>query len=620
LTQDQITIIAILVATMGMFLWGRWRHDMVAIASLLACVIAGLVPTADAFNGFGHPAVITVACVLVLSRGLQNSGAAEMLTQRVLPQASGPTLTIAALTALAAALSAFMNNVGALALLMPVAIQVAQRQGLPPGRVLMPLSFGSMLGGMTTLIGTPPNLIVSGFRLEAEQASFAMFDFAPVGVTVAIAGVIFVALVGWRLVPARQRADVEGFDTGTYLTEARVPERAKAAGMSLREVEESLEEAGAQVIGLIRSNVRLFAFSRTRKVRPGDILIIEAEPEGLASSLSSLGLRLEEAVEADEPEEGDADESAEPEAVEVQAENGVQQKRDAEKRVTSDEIVLMELAVLPDSALIGRSATDVRLRTRFGINLLAISRQGRRSISRLRTMPIQGGDVLLMQGAPEALIDFAGVFGCVPLAERPLRLPNRRQAFTATAIMAAAVAGAAFGLLPAAISFAGGVLAVMAFRVVPPRTVYSAIDWPVVVLLGALIPVAGAMASTGAADVIARAMLENIARGDAIIGLIVILVVTMTLSDFMNNAATAAVMCPIAIGAATQLGVSADPYLMSVAVGASCAFLTPIGHQNNTLILGPGGFQFGDYWRLGLPLEVIVVIVGVPMILMVWPL
>jgi di/tricarboxylate transporter len=622
LTQDQITIIAILIATMGMFLWGRWRHDMVAIASLLACVIAGLVPTADAFNGFGHPAVITVACVLVLSRGLQNSGAAEMLTQRVLPQASGPTLTIAALTALAAALSAFMNNVGALALLMPVAIQVAQRQGLPPGRVLMPLSFGSMLGGMTTLIGTPPNLIVSGFRLEAEQASFAMFDFAPVGVTVAIAGVIFVALVGWRLVPARPRADVEGFDTGTYLTEARVPERAKAAGMSLREVEESLEEAGAQVIGLIRSNVRLFAFSRTRKVRPGDILIIEAEPEGLASSLSSLGLRLEEAVEADEPEEGDADESAEPEAVEVQAENGAQQKRDAEepKRVTSDEIVLMELAVLPDSALIGRSATDVRLRTRFGINLLAISRQGRRSISRLRTMPIQGGDVLLMQGAPEALIDFAGVFGCVPLAERPLRLPNRRQAFTATAIMAAAVAGAAFGLLPAAISFAGGVLAVMAFRVVPPRTVYSAIDWPVVVLLGALIPVAGAMASTGAADVIARAMLENIARGDAIIGLIVILVVTMTLSDFMNNAATAAVMCPIAIGAATQLGVSADPYLMSVAVGASCAFLTPIGHQNNTLILGPGGFQFGDYWRLGLPLEVIVVIVGVPMILMVWPL
>jgi di/tricarboxylate transporter len=625
LTQDQFAIIAIIVATVAMFIWGRWRHDMVALASLLACVLAGLIPATDAFAGFGHPAVITVACVLVLSRGLQTSGAADVLTQRVLPQASGPSLTIAALTALAAVLSAFMNNVGALALLMPVSIQVATRHGFSPGKVLMPVSFGSILGGMTTLIGTPPNLIVSGFRLESGQESFAMFDFTPVGLTVAVVGVAFVALIGWRLVPTRERAVVEGFETGAYFTEARVPERAKAAGMRLREVEESLDEAGAQVVGLIRNEVRLFAFGRERKVKPGDILIIEAEPAALTSSLSNLGLTLEEAVRPDAPEPESGSSEIEGEEAPSKEKTGeaerLRKDADESKRAgQSDDLVLMELAVLPDSALIGRSAVDIRLRTRFGINLLAISRQGRRSISRLRTMGIRAGDVLLMQGSPEALLEFASIFGCVPLAERPLRLPDRRQALTATAIMAVAVCGAAFGLLPAAIAFAGGVLAAMALRVVPPRVVYDTIDWPVVILLGALIPVAGAMASTGTADLIARFMLETIAQGDAIVGLVVILVVTMTLSDFMNNAATAAVMCPIAIGTATQLGVSIDPYLMSVAVGASCAFLTPIGHQNNTLILGPGGFRFGDYWQLGLPLEIIVVAVGVPMILMVWPL
>lgn len=619
MTQDQIIILGILVATIAMFVWGRWRHDMVAIAALLACVVTGLVPTGEAFYGFGHPAVITVACVLVLSRGLQNSGVTDLLARRVLPQASGPTLTIAALTGLAAVLSAFMNNIGAMALLMPIAIQIANRQGLPAGQVLMPVAFGSILGGMTTLIGTPPNLIVSGFRLQSGGESFAMFDFTPVGLSVAVVGVAFVALIGWRLVPARKRSDVEGFETGVYLTEARVGERAKAADMTLRQVEESLEEAGAQVVGLIRNDVQILAFGRTRVVRAGDILVIEAEPEALSAALAELGLTLEEAVPKDA-----ADTEAPPsedETANAEGEQRAPPSKPADARAARpDEVVLMELAVLPDSGLIGRSATDINLRTRFGINLLAVSRQGRRSITRLRTMPIRGGDVLLMQGAPEVLLDFAGSFGCVPLAERPLRFPDRRQAMMAVAIMAASVAGAALGLLPAAISFTAGVLAAMALKVIPPRTVYNAIDWPVVVLLGALIPVATAIETTGAAGLIAQAMLDQLAGGHTVLALVILLIATMTLSDFMNNAATAAVMCPIAIGAATQLNVSIDPFLMAVAVGSSCAFLTPIGHQNNTLILGPGGFRFGDYWRLGLPLEILVLAVGVPMLLIVWPL
>jgi di/tricarboxylate transporter len=624
MTTPQVLFLAVLAATVAMFLWGRWRHDMVALASLLACVAAGLVPGEQAFAGFGHPAVITVACVLVISRALQTSGAIDALAQRVVPAAAGPTLTIAALTALGALLSAFMNNVGALALLMPVAMQVAAKQSLPPGQVLMPLAFGSILGGMTTLIGTPPNLIVSGFRGETAAGTFTMFDFAPVGAAVSAVCIAFVALVGWRLVPRRERSEVGSFEIGAYLTEVRVPEKSKAEGRTLREIDPILDEAGAQVVGLARGELRLTAPYPGRRLRAGDILAIEAEPEGLANVLTSLGLRLEEDVrKGDRPEEAeDAGEGAAPAPASEApaAADAPSGEDDADKRGDAGEIALSELAVLPGSSLAGRSATDIALRTRYGINLLAVSRQGHRSLRRLRSFPIEAGDVLLVQGPDEAIGEFSNDYGCVPLADRALRIPDRRQALLASAILAGAIVAAAFGLVPAAIAFAGGVLAAMALRLVPPRKVYDAIDWPVIVLLGALLPVAGAMASTGTADLIAGFLLERVAPGSGALVLALLLIVTMTLSDFMNNAATAAVMCPIAIGAADRLGASADPFLMAVAVGASCAFLTPIGHQNNTLILGPGGFRFGDYWRLGLPLEILVVVVAVPTILAVWPL
>jgi di/tricarboxylate transporter len=610
MTRDQLLILLVLVATVALFLWSRWRHDMVAMASLLACVALGLVAPSAAFLGFAHPAVITVACVLVLSGGLQASGAVDAVTRRVLPAAAGPTASIAALAALAAALSAFMNNVGALALLMPVALQVAVRLDLPPGRVLMPLSFGSILGGMTTLIGTPPNLIVSGFRRAEDGAGFAMFDFAVVGLPVALAGVLFVALLGWRLVPPRRMPGAGGFDAGAYVTEVRVPEGSAAAGKRLREVEAVLDQADAQVLGLVRNDVQVLAPRPGRGLRAGDILIIEAEAKALPAVLAQLGLKLAEdrpqaaaRAAADPPVAGEAPRPA----------------ADA-RPAGSDDIALLEVAVLPASEVVGRSATDLLLRTRYGINLLAVSRRGERSIARLRTLPLEPGDVLLLQGPPEILAEFCSASGCVPLAARDLRIPDRRRALLAGAVMAGGIAAAASGLLPTAIALAAAVLAAMVFKVVPPRRAYEAIDWSVIVLLAALIPVAGAMEATGAADVIARVLLDQLAAGDPVWALAIVLVVTMTLSDVMNNAATAAVMCPVALGTAAQLGVSADPFLMAVAIGASCAFLTPIGHQNNTLILGPGGLRFGDYWRLGLPLEALVVAVSLPLLLRAWPM
>jgi di/tricarboxylate transporter len=612
MTLEQILILAILVATVAMFLWGRWRHDMVALGALLACVFAGLVPSAGAFSGFGHPAVITVACVLVLSHALQVSGAVDIMVRRIMPAKAGPMLTIAALTAIGAVLSGFMNNVGALALLMPVALQVAAKQQLPPGQVLMPLAFGSILGGMTTMIGTPPNLIVSGFRVEAGLPSFTMFDYTPVGVAVAGIGIVFITLLAQRLVPARERSGAEEFETGAYLTEVRVREGSKADGAQLRELERRLEESGAQILSMVRNNVRVNNPPGSRLVQADDILVIEAEADELTAALSSLDLKLEE----DKGKEKDKDK----ETPKSKSERKGKTDEADDKRAGKEEIALIEVTVMPQSPLVDRSASGVQLRSRYGINLLAVSRRGRRSLARLRSMSLKAGDVLLLQGAEEQVAAFANEMGCVPLAARSLRIPDRRKIILSSLVMLCAVGGAAFGLLPAAISFAAGVLATMALRTLPLRAIYEAIDWPVIVLLGALIPVAAAMETTGTADLIARFLLENIARGNVIVGLTVVLIVTMTLSDLMNNAATAAVMCPIALGAAGQLGVSPDPFLMAVAVGASCAFLTPIGHQNNTLILGPGGFRFGDYWRFGLPLELLVIIVSIPMLLWVWPL
>lgn len=605
LDGEQVAILVILAGTLAMFLAGRWRHDVVALAALMACVATGLVEPSEAFLGFGHPAVITVAAVLVLSHGLQTSGAIDYVARLAVPSDGGPLLSLATLVGIGAFISGGMNNVGAMALLMPVAIQIARRHALAPGLVLMPLAFGTILGGMTTLIGTPPNLIVSAFRDGSGQGPFRMFDYTPVGLTVAVAGVLFIVLFGRKLVPARQVQGAEEFSTGAYLTEVRVPPDSEAVDQTLQELEQALEDADAQVIGLVRNKVHLHAPHRARRIAADDILMIEADVEELASVLSKLGLRLVE-------------EQAEGTHAERTTEGPDDPDKDDER--AGRDVRLRELVVRPGSSVIGRTASDLRLRTLHGLNMLAISRHGARMRARLREVPLRPGDLLLMQGPEPAILDFAAEAQLVPLAERRIRLPDARKAGISALIMIAAIAVAALGLLPAAASFAGAVLLSMLLQTVPPREVYDAVDWPVIVLLGALLPVAGAVEATGAASLLGQSILGVLAGGNATVALALVLTLTMFLSDLMNNAATAAVMCPIAAGVAAALGVHSDSFLMAVAIGASCAFLTPIGHQNNTLILGPGGFRFGDYWRLGLPLEAIVVAVSIPMLLIVWPL
>ncbi|MEM8795535.1 MAG: SLC13 family permease [Pseudomonadota bacterium] len=610
MTTSQGILFAILGLTLIAFIWGRFRHDVVAIGALIAVIVAGLVPADLAFSGFGHPAVVTVACVLILSQSLHHTGAIDVLARNVLPATSNRFLAMLSLMAVGGLMSGFMNNVGAMALLLPIAVQLSERLHLTPGQVLMPLAFSTILGGMTTLIGTPPNLIVAGFRQEAGMPAFGFFDFTPVGLAVALAGIAFVALIGWRLVPARRSPTEDDFETGAYFTEVRVPEDSPVVGMTIRGFEREAGDEETQVVGLVRNNVRLRVPHGGRKIDANDVLILEAEVGKLSGTLGKFRLSLEAEMKAKE----DAEE---------------EERDDLMKEVSSDnedtirddgEVLLREMVVLPNSILIGRSAASMQIRTRYNINVLAFSREGKELHTRLRSTRLATGDVLLLQGSVEALQRFASETGSAPLSERDLRLPAARHAIMAGGILVAAVLLATFGILPAPAAFMLGSLAAILTGAIPLRQVYTSIDWPVIVLLAALIPVAGAMQSTGAAELLAGVLVSDVAGGNAIAALVVVLVTTMFLSDVMNNAATAAVMCPIAIGIAAALDANPDAFLMAVAIGASCAFLTPIGHQNNTLILGAGGFRFSDYWPLGLPLEVVVVAVSVPLLLIVWPL
>ncbi|MEE8444343.1 MAG: SLC13 family permease [Alphaproteobacteria bacterium] len=591
ITPQHITF-AILFATFGLFLWGRWRYDVVAFMALLAGVLSGVVSAEKAFLGFGHPAVVTVAAVLVISRAFSNAGVIDIMVTRVLPTMKRVTVQISALSGIGAVFSMFMNNVGALALLMPVAIRSAAQAKRSPSVVLMPLSFASILGGTVTLIGTPPNIIVATFRGTQTGTPFGMFDFAPVGGAVAVVGVLYLVFIGWRLIPRARHAKVpreELFDIEDYVSELRVPKGSPVVGMEVREIEE-LAVDGA-IIGLIRGRKSAkVSLARRAKVRAGDVLILEASPDDLGKITTTLGVEL------------------------------ISGGRQVADDLRSDDVILMEAVVPPGSRAERHTANSLRLRGRHGVNLLAVSRQGKPHRGRLANFRFQAGDVILLQGDVDQLPSVIAAIGCLPLAERGLGYGKPRRAGLSLAIFAAAIVATSMGWLPPAVALSTAVILLLLFNYVTPREAYEAVDWPVIVLLAALIPIGGALQETGGTQLVAVGLM-NVTQGlPPAAVLTLLLVVTMTLSDVINNAATAVVMAPIGAGIAQQLGVNADPFLMAVAIGASCAFLTPIGHQNNTLVMGPGGYRFGDYWRVGLPLEILIVAVSVPLLMWVWPL
>ncbi|WP_394356919.1 SLC13 family permease [Candidatus Methanocrinis natronophilus] len=590
MTTDQLLIFGVLGLTLLLFIWGRWRYDIVSLLALITATVVGLVPWDQAFLGFGHPAVITVAAVLVASRGLLNSGAVDIMAGWLSRAGDSPTRQVASLTGLVTLLSGFMNNVGAMALLLPVSIRMAIKSGNSPSILLMPLAFGSLLGGLITMIGTPPNIIIATFRAESVGEPFGMFDFTPVGLGVAVAGLLFISLLGWRLVPVRKSPSSKErlFEIENYLAEVHVPEGARMAGKTLQEVREG-SKAEFQVLGLLSGETRIASPSIFHPLISGDILLVESDADELKTFLDDTGFQLGE------------------------------EKTLGEEALSSKDTGIVEAVVKTESIIIGRTARSLNMRWRYGVNLVGVARHGVQLQERLGRVRFQAGDVLLLQGPREHLPEILNTMGCLPLAERGLRLAHPRRIVLSVAIFGSAILAVAAGILPVQIALVSAAVAMVMGGLLNLREVYTSIDWPVIILLGAMIPVGRALETTGGAGLIAESILAVSGGYTPIVSLAMLLVITMFLSDIVNNAAAAVLMAPIGLGIASFMGLSPDPFLMAVAIGASCAFLTPIGHQSNTLVMGPGGYHFGDYWRMGLPMEVVIAVVSIPLIVIFWP-
>ncbi len=592
LTQDQALLFALFAAIVVLMVWGKVRHDIVALGGLLAGTLLGLVPEEETFSGFAHPAVITVALVLVVSAGLIRTGAINALA-RVLANPQLPiSLHVLRLGAVGALLSAVMNNVTALALLMPVDVATARKAGRGAGLTLMALAFATILGGMLTLIGTPPNLIISSFRREALGAPFGFFDFAYAGGIVAVAGLLFVAFVGWRFVPQRQQsgaaADAEA-RMRDYVAELVVPDESKIIGQSKAEVLVACEKLGASLVAVKRRGRRVYGAPGGIVLELGDILLIEANPTLLEEARLELQLAYPDGLAADAP------------------------------RISLAGEVMVEFVVTDTSRIVGRTARQARLAVDHDSVLLGILRRDRTLHDNLRDTKILAGDILLVL-IPEAQADsIADALRLLPLSRRETVTMEKR-AVGAVVMFALAIAAVSLGLVTMPVALGVVVVAYVLVRILGVEDLYEHIDWPVIVLLASLIPLGVAMDTTGASGLVAGALATATAGLPAWVGLMVLMVATMFISDVLNNNATAILAAPVGIRLAETTGTNPDSYLMAVAIAASCAFLTPIGHQNNTIVMGPGGYRFSDYWRMGLPLEVIVTAVGVPAILLFWPL
>ena len=585
------TIVIILVGTMVLFIWGRWRYDVVALMALATAVAFQAVPFHAVYNGLSNPAVITVACVMILSSIVNQSPLIQIPLRGISQLTQYRTLYLLSLTAFTAFLSSFMNNIGALAIMMPIAIQSARSANISPSTVLMPIALGSALGGLNTMIGTPPNLLISNFKEQATGHAFGMFSFGKVGFVITMIGVLYVGLVGWRLIPKnrKQAHNTDSlFEITDYITEARVTDNSPLVGKVINR--KQLKEWGDfSIIGVVRDDQKRMSLNHEIVIEIGDILIMEADAATLNHLIESLKLEW------------------------------IQDRAISTDILKTDDISLIEAVITESSRIEGRQLNELNLRSRFHANIIAISRQGRFLKTRLASLVCRAGDVLLIQGSETDLQQMIYRLKLLPLEQRKLTFIANKKINLGIFFFLLAIISASTQLLPVQIAFGGAVFLCMAFHVIPVRHYYENIDWPIIILLAAMIPLGEALQTTGGTTLITHTILHSTSHTSPIIAIALLMIITMTLSDVINNAATAIVMAPIAINFSQALQFKPDAFLMAVAIGASCAFLTPIGHQNNTIIMEPGGYRFGDYARVGFLLQLIVLIVGAPMIVWLWP-
>jgi di/tricarboxylate transporter len=590
MTREQLLAFAVIAGMMAMFVWGRIRYDLVAGLALLVALLSGVVPFDQAFAGFSNDIIFIIGAALLVSAAVTRSRLMEGLLQALGPRLSSVRGQLVVLVTVVTLLSAFVKNIGALAMMLPVAFQMAKRSKVSPSVFLMPMAFGSLLGGLMTLIGTSPNIIVSELRQELVGRPFAMFDFMPVGLGLAVLGVVFLAFA-YKLLPQDRKGEsslAEGIAIQDYVTEGRIGPQSSFAGETLRALRKKLSK-DVSVNAVIRDGEK-HAASQDTVLREDDHVILEGEPAALGDAVKTAGLELE----------------------------GEDRETKAEK--PAEEIATLEAVIAPHSLLIGRTAARLALHERFNVNMIAVSRSGERLTERLRDIRLYAGDVIVLQGPMPEMSEVLRELGCLPLAPREIHLGTVRRGLVPILVLAAAMVLAGTGKLPVGIAFFGAGLAIILLGSLTVREAYSSIEWPLLVMIGALIPVSDAIRTTGGADVIAAGLASAAHFLPPWGAVALILAAAMALTPFLNNAATVLVMAPIAASFAQRLGFSPDAFLMAVAVGAGCDFLTPIGHQCNTLVFGPGGYKFGDYARLGAPLSILVLLLGTPLILMVWPL
>jgi len=587
MTQDQILAFSVIGLMMAAFILDRFRYDVVAVISLLVAVSVGIVSPREAFSGFSNDIVIIVGSALLVSAAVARSGVMENLVQRFWPGTNSLRLQLAFLVIVVTLLSAFVKNIGALAIMLPVAFQFARRSGVSASVFLMPMAFGALIGGLMTQIGTSPNVVVSQIRERMTGTSFTMFDFTPVGATVAAVGVLYLVAFYWIL-PLRNRDHLPQDDEiHDYICEAQVINGSPVIGKTLGDMIRTVP-GNAMIVQLIRNKKTIAPLPDT-VITERDIILFEGTPKEIDAVVKSARLSLVSGRTIPENE----------------------------KR---EEIDVVEAVITDNSPLIGISAKRLALFDRHDVNLLAVSRQHERIRERLGHIQFRLGDLILLQGRENAMPRLLRELKCLPLARRNIQLGSLRRGLIPLVILGAAIVVTALQLIPVAMAFFAAAVAMVVFRAIPARDIYQSLDGQILIMLAALIPVSEALEKTGCTELIGN-WLSLLALDLPPFGaLAVILIAAMLVTPFLNNAATVMVMAPIASSFATSLNYKPEAFLMAVAIGAGCDFLTPVGHQCNMLVMGPGGYRFADYPRLGAPLALLIVLVAVPMLMFVWPL
>ena len=589
MTLHQIESFALIAAMLGLFMSGRLRFDVVAALVLLAAVLLGVVPSARAFHGFANPVIIIIASVLVVSRAIAASSILELSVGAVLKRIRSPSLQIGVMAAAVGYLSGFIKNVGTLGIFIPIAIQTARRSGQSRSIYLMPLAFASLVGGTITKIGTSPNLLISSVRQDLGQPPFGLFDFVAVGLPLTTLAVVFLAF-GWRLLPHRegQQTAEESFSIEAYSTELRVTGD-RVGEMTVADFE-ALGEGDVSVAGIVREGKRRYVPAEDWRLYPNDVLVVIGDTTIVQKVVAATGFEIVGSKELASPEE------------------------------KSDEMHVVEVIVTAESSLVGATPASLGLRHKYGLNLFAVRRAGKTGAARLREHRFQVGDVVLFQGWEKNLAASVTELGLLPLADRKLSLGQARNGLVPIALLAVALLLVGLRVVDVEVAFFGAAVLTVLLKQISLKDTYQAIEWPVIVMLGCLIPVGEALKDTGAATLVANTLSIGAQHLPSYATVGLILLASMLLTPFLHHAAAVLVLGPVAAAVATQLGFRDEPFLMAVALGCACDFLTPIGHQNNTLVMGPGGYRFGDYWRLGTPLTLMVLLVGTPLIVRNWPL